>query len=182
MDVGADLGGGGGPTGGRRSVDRPQVKAATGGWGFDGGNDDAPAPAPVRVDTRASQGGGGGRNHWNDDVEEQVIPELEDELQEDITTKVAAPPVHRSVNLQGARELNQGVSAPMLTHGDEDIDLAILWQHLCTEKQVTEADLPWENEALFQEVSSEVTKTNAEDSPEEPETDGGSNTVNNAGS
>ena len=31
----------------------------------------------------------------------------------------------------------QGISAPIPQYGDENIDLSILWQHLCTEAQVT---------------------------------------------
>merc|ERR1719321_720917 len=98
-------------------------------------------------------------SHWDDDVEEQVIPELEDEAQEDITTKVAAPPIVRGINLQSGRELSQGIGAAPMMGADADIDLSILLQHLCTEQQVTEPDVPWENEILEEEVKSEVTKT-----------------------
>merc|ERR1719305_37131 len=126
------------------------------GWGF-GGDDDA-GPSRARTSAVTEELKKKPTSHWDDDVEEQLIPELEDEGNEDITTKIAAPPTVRTQNLQTQRELNMGISAPIPQYGDENIDLSILWQHLCTEAQVEDPDKPWDPEALFQEVSSELTK------------------------
>lgn len=193
-----------GPTRPSNPGPRPR-NVNTGGWGFgDGGDSGFDAPSGGGGGGR---GGGGGveaprgfaddpgpskpetqtnKKHMDDDDDGviPVIPDLEDEAEEDITRQVAAPPVAHTTNLRTARELEaaQGQASRGLsqlqTNQEDGIDLAVLTMKLCGEMQVFEEDVAWDPELIFQEVASEInaelnTSSGNEDGiPDNPATNG----------
>mmetsp|Transcript_22730 Transcript_22730/g.38965 ORF Transcript_22730/g.38965 Transcript_22730/m.38965 type:complete len:239 (+) Transcript_22730:69-785(+) len=90
-------------------------------------------------------------------VEDEMptIPDLEDELEEDITRQVAAPPKIRNNRVQTIKELDHDIKYS-LPSADIGIDLSLLASTLSPQDQVLEEDVPWEFEALLAEVSAEI--------------------------
>lgn len=177
--MGRGSGGGGGEGGGGR---RPRPRNVnSGGWGFgDGGGGFESGSTAAAGGAAGEQTGPRGfaedtgspprddppinKKHMNDDDDGviPVIPDLEEEAEEDITRQVAAPPVAYNSNLRNVRELDaaqatqsRGLSA-LQTNPEEGIDLAVLTQKLCGEHQVFEEDVTWDHELIFQEVASEI--------------------------
>eukprot|EP00746_Dinoflagellata_sp_MGD_P167223 gnl/MRDRNA2_/MRDRNA2_97675_c0_seq1.p1 gnl/MRDRNA2_/MRDRNA2_97675_c0~~gnl/MRDRNA2_/MRDRNA2_97675_c0_seq1.p1 ORF type:complete len:218 (-),score=57.70 gnl/MRDRNA2_/MRDRNA2_97675_c0_seq1:65-718(-) len=161
--AGGDMSGGAGGRAAPGPRPRNQVGA---GWGFGDTSNTTSAPA----------GGGGGestsatpmesaadkkKSHFDgDDDVIPVIPDLEEEAEEDITRQVAAPPIAYSQNVRSIREMDSAISSRGLsqlpTTPEEGVDLAILTQCLCAEHQVFEEDSQWDHELIFQEVASDI--------------------------
>ncbi|XP_071080020.1 intraflagellar transport protein 43 homolog B-like isoform X1 [Haliotis cracherodii] len=86
-----------------------------------------------------------------------VIPELEDQQEEDMSTKVAVAP-NVSVNRVATyRELDNDLlrQAAFLTL-DNEIDLKLLTKAISPEQDLIEEDRPWDWDRLFTEVTSEM--------------------------
>lgn len=153
-----------GGAGGARPGPRPRAAVAS-GWGFDEGNADGPLagggrtqdpPSPTPVTNQK-------KGHFDDDDAVPVIPDLEEEAEEDITRQVAAPPVAGTVfsaqPVRSVRELDVALSSrasQLPASPEEGVDLAPLMQCLCSERQVFEPDVTWDHEHIFQEVASEI--------------------------
>lgn len=128
---------------------------ASGGWGFDGGDGSQPK---ITVPTQ--------KKHYKDDDDEVIplIPDLEDEGDEDITRQVAAPPAaaqFQQKKVPNLRELDadiRTVGVGPVSAPEEGVDLAILLQALCPQKALIEEDIVWDHDLLFHEVASYVTK------------------------
>merc|ERR1712217_189948 len=130
-------------------------------------------------------GAGGARSsHFdNDDNDVPVIPDLEEEAEEDITRQVAAPPTagqNFTQPVRSVRELDVALSSratQLPASPEEGVDLAPLMQCLCSERQVFEPDVTWDHEQIFQEVSSAINQDL--NSNEECEAEGGNEHLNN---
>lgn len=142
---------------------RPAV--ASGGWGFDG---DGTQPK-IKVPTQ--------EKHFKEDDDEVIplIPDLEEEADEDITRQVAAPPVAATFQPQkvpnlrdldnevyGNEKSQQPGGSGLSTSPEEGVDLSILLQVLCPQKSLIEEDVVWDHDQLFHEVTSYVTKEREE--------------------
>jgi hypothetical protein len=151
-----------------------------GGWGL--GGDDGTGNAAAASQSVVSEGpsadvsaGARSRHFDNDDNVVPVIPDLEEEAEDDITAQVAAPPTQNVAiagNVRSVRELDaeQWQRAPQLpTNPEEGVDLAVLMRCLCSERQVFEADTTWDYDQLFQAVASDI---NADLHAEEGNEDG----------
>lgn len=86
-----------------------------------------------------------------------VIPDLEDQQDEDLTTQVAMAPNVAVNRVATYRELDNDLlrHAAFLTL-DNDIDLKLLSKGLSAEADVQEEDKVWEWDRLFTEVTSEL--------------------------
>merc|ERR1711920_1115790 len=124
------------------------------------------------------------RGHFDgDDDVVPVIPDLEEEAEEDITRQVAAPPTTGTTFTQpvrSVRELDVALASrcsQLPASPEEGVDLAPLMQCLCSERQVFEADVTWDHEQIFQEVSSAINQDL--NSTDECEAEGGNEHLNN---
>lgn len=162
---------------GGRAAPGPRPRNQVGaGWGFGDTSTTTPAPtggASTTTPTGMSDDKKKGHFDGDDDVI-PVIPDLEEEAEEDITRQVAAPPppsMAYGANVRSIRELDSQIASRGLsqlpTNPEEGVDLAILTQCLCAEHQVFEEDATWDHELIFQEVASDI---NAELNAEESET------------
>jgi len=88
-------------------------------------------------------------------VDVQEIPDLEEAVQDDITTKVAQAPNIRAARVQALTELDSEIvnSLPVLPDG---IDLSLLTNALTPVEKVHETDQAWDYDSLFTNVSSEI--------------------------
>eukprot|EP00397_Hematodinium_sp_SG-2012_P056383 GEMP01069522.1.p1 GENE.GEMP01069522.1~~GEMP01069522.1.p1 ORF type:complete len:167 (+),score=49.90 GEMP01069522.1:67-567(+) len=127
---------------------------ANGGWGFDG---DGTQPK-IKVPTQ--------EKHYKDDDDDVIplIPDLEDDADEDITLQVAAPPAPAPFQPQKVPNLRE-LDAEIRTNDmgpiseiEEGVDLSILLQCLVPQKSLIEEDVTWDHEQLFHEIASYVTK------------------------
>ncbi|XP_041353219.1 intraflagellar transport protein 43 homolog A-like isoform X1 [Gigantopelta aegis] len=91
------------------------------------------------------------------DSEIPAIPELEDQQEEDMTSKVAVAPNVAVNRVATYRELDSDLlrQAAFLTL-DNEVDLKLLAKSLSTEADVIEDDRPWDWDRLFTEVTSEL--------------------------
>jgi len=159
--AGGDMSGGGG-----RAAPGPRPRNQVGaGWGFgDDSNTNSSAPAGGSSTAQSnvmSESVDKKKSHFDgDDDVIPVIPDLEEEAEEDITRQVAAPPIAYSQNVRSIREMDSAISSRGLsqlpTTPEEGVDLAILTQCLCAEHQVFEEDSTWDHELIFQEVASDI--------------------------
>uniref|UniRef100_A0A8C4QMP0 Intraflagellar transport protein 43 homolog n=1 Tax=Eptatretus burgeri TaxID=7764 RepID=A0A8C4QMP0_EPTBU len=91
-----------------------------------------------------------------DDDDIPVIPDLEDIQKEDLAGQTADPP--RIINMLPTYEelnTNLGIHAALQTL-DGDIDLSVLARALCSQENLLEEDVRWDQDRLFMEVSSEL--------------------------
>ncbi|GFO48296.1 intraflagellar transport protein 43 homolog [Plakobranchus ocellatus] len=86
-----------------------------------------------------------------------VIPELEEQQEEDLTSKVASAPNVAINRVATYRELDNDLlkQAAFLTL-DNDIDLKLLTKGLSPIEDIIEEDKPWDWDRLFTEVSSDL--------------------------
>ncbi|XP_046342784.2 intraflagellar transport protein 43 homolog B-like isoform X2 [Haliotis rufescens] len=86
-----------------------------------------------------------------------VIPELEDQQEEDMSTKVAVAPNVAVNRVATYRELDNDLlrQAAFLTL-DNEIDLKLLTKAVSPEQDLIEEDRPWDWDRLFTEVTSEM--------------------------
>uniref|UniRef100_A0A0G4H8E3 Uncharacterized protein n=1 Tax=Chromera velia CCMP2878 TaxID=1169474 RepID=A0A0G4H8E3_9ALVE len=118
------------------------------------------------------------RDNWDDGVEDlQVIPDLdqEQEQEEDITRQVAAPPV---IAEQKLKPVSQGgpskdVRSRLPPNPEPNVDLTLLMVSLCPDVQaVTEDDVQWEREQIFQEMAAIFAQPDSEASKQPGDKDG----------
>mmetsp|Transcript_95506 Transcript_95506/g.255375 ORF Transcript_95506/g.255375 Transcript_95506/m.255375 type:complete len:175 (+) Transcript_95506:96-620(+) len=142
-----DLAGGGpGP--------RPRQPAT--GWGF-GDSGPTAAAAAVTTGTTSVDDVTKKNKHWDeDDAQDVVIPELDDNANEDITNQVAQPAYVRGSVVRPPTDLDSGMRS-QLHVGEDGVDLSILTQALCADHQVKEDDVEWHYETIFTEVAHEIT-------------------------
>lgn len=86
-----------------------------------------------------------------------VIPDLEDQQEEDITQTVAYAPNVAVNRVATYKELDNDLlrQAAFLTL-DNEIDLKLLTKSLATDSDLIEEDKPWDWDRLFTEVTSEL--------------------------
>ncbi|XP_069116145.1 intraflagellar transport protein 43 homolog A-like isoform X2 [Argopecten irradians] len=105
------------------------------------------------------------------DNEIPVIPDLEDQQDEDITSSIAVAPNVAVNRVATYRELDNDLlrQAAFLTL-DNEIDLKLLTKSLATEADLVEEDKPWDWDRLFTEVTSEIlSQMENTEEPEAPE-------------
>lgn len=91
------------------------------------------------------------------DTDIPVIPDLEDQQEEDMGTKIAVAPNVAVNRVATYRELDNDLlrQAAFLTL-DNEIDLKLLTKSLSTEVDLIEEDKPWDWDRLFTEVTSKL--------------------------
>lgn len=91
------------------------------------------------------------------DTDIPVIPDLEEQQDDDIQVKVAIAPNVAVNRVATYRELdNDLLRQAAFTTLDNDIDLKLLTKNLSTEADLIEEDKPWDWDRLFTEVTSEL--------------------------
>lgn len=85
-----------------------------------------------------------------------VIPDLEEDLQEDLTTQVAAAPRNINIRTQSMRELDHAIKHTLPTTMVNGLDLSLLTSSLAPRDAVMEDDTTWEFDSLLQTVSQEM--------------------------
>ncbi|XP_046564945.1 intraflagellar transport protein 43 homolog B-like isoform X3 [Haliotis rubra] len=118
---------------------------AVSGWG-----EEAPRKNRERLRPRSPE------QQSDSDQDIPVIPELEDQQEEDMTTKVAVAPNVAVNRVATYRELDNDLlrQAAFLTL--DDIDLKLLTKAISPEQDLIEEDRPWDWDRLFTEVTSEM--------------------------
>ncbi|XP_048733801.1 intraflagellar transport protein 43 homolog [Ostrea edulis] len=91
------------------------------------------------------------------DADIPVIPDLEDQQDEDMNTKIAIAPNVAVNRVATYRELDHDLQkqAAFLTL-DNEIDLKLLTKSLSADADLFEEDRPWDWDRLFTEVTSEL--------------------------
>eukprot|EP00752_Nemacystus_decipiens_P007427 g6639.t1 len=146
-------------------VDRPPVKTVAGGWGLDAAgpvNSEAQSKSETRMmetqqKLNIESGGNRGirRNHFdNEETEILVIPDLEDEGEEDIVLKVAAAPKNTTRRVPSLRELDEDLKHAIPSSAD-GLDMSLLTKTLVPPEMLEEDDSPWDFDTLLQSVTQE---------------------------
>ncbi|XP_046342791.2 intraflagellar transport protein 43 homolog B-like isoform X3 [Haliotis rufescens] len=119
---------------------------AVSGWG-----EEAPRKSRERLRPRSPD------QESDSDQDIPVIPELEDQQEEDMSTKVAVAPNVAVNRVATYRELDNDLlrQAAFLTL-DNEIDLKLLTKAVSPEQDLIEEDRPWDWDRLFTEVTSEM--------------------------
>jgi len=105
------------------------------------------------------------KTKFDDDVVTDVadIPDVEEEITEDITSKVAVAPNVRANRVQPLSELDSDIVNQLPTAMADGIDLTLLQSALSPQEKVVEQDAPWDFDTLFTGVASEIlTETEGE--------------------
>jgi len=84
----------------------------------------------------------------------QEIPDLEEQITDDITSKVAQAPNVRAHKVQALTELDEGIIGQLPAMAD--VDTSQLTAALTPLEKVSETDHAWDYETLFTAVSSEI--------------------------
>jgi len=96
--------------------------------------------------------------HFKDDDNDiLIIPDLEEDLEEDLTTQVASAPKNTARRVQSMRELDHDIKYTLPTNVQNGLDLSILTSCLSPQPLVQESDELWEFDSLLQFVSQELT-------------------------
>lgn len=85
-----------------------------------------------------------------------VIPDLEEDLEDDLTTQVAAAPRNINIKVQSMRELDHEIKHTLPTTMQNGLDLSMLTSSLSPQKSVLEDDETWEFDQLLQTVSQDM--------------------------
>eukprot|EP00741_Cyanophora_paradoxa_P007507 tig00001130_g7261.t1 len=128
----------------RRVAHQPMARPLPWQQSLVAGADEKPAPSRNR------------HNIDDDGGDIPVIPDLEEEVEEDITRQVAAAPRVRNNRVQALKELDSEIKFSLPTTGDANIDLSILTSTLSPQDQVVEDEGPWEFDLLLSEVAQEL--------------------------
>lgn len=135
------------------------------GWGEESKSTDPPkkrreskaaAAAAPTLPTKPQQS----RKHYDDDGNDDImiIPDLDEDLQEDLQLKVAEAPQNVRV-VQSLRELDSQISGLQVLNQEESrLDLSILTSVLVPRDKLIEPDEPWEFGQLLEQVSQAMTK------------------------
>ena len=165
-----------------KGKDKPK-KARQGGWGdastekapkkgfgvskFSADDDDGPS---------SGRGGGRGRDDSSDDGDMPVIPDLDDNNDEDdMTAQIAAPPSLKVGRVQTINELDRDLQKfsgfySAMDEADRNMNLKLLTKALAPQEDIQEDDKPWVWDRLFTEVSSALQAEWTEnDGPEKKE-------------
>ncbi|CAM9487544.1 unnamed protein product [Ectocarpus fasciculatus] len=142
--------------------DRPPVKTVAGGWELDGaGSTEAQRKTGGQTTIAQQKPIEGGtnranrRNHFdNEETEILVIPDLEDEGEEDVETKVAAAPQNTTRRVPSLRELDEDLKYA-IPSGADGLDMSLLTKTLVPPEMLEEDDSPWEFDSLLQSVTQE---------------------------
>ncbi|CAM9891163.1 unnamed protein product [Ectocarpus sp. 4 AP-2014] len=143
--------------------DRPPVKTVAGGWELDGAGSNGEAQRKSGGQTTTTQQrpieGGSNRanrrNHFdNEETEILVIPDLEDEGEEDVEPKVAAAPQNTTRRVPSLRELDEDLKYA-IPSGADGLDMSLLTKTLVPPEMLEEDDSPWEFDSLLQSVTQE---------------------------
>ncbi|PVD26297.1 hypothetical protein C0Q70_13968 [Pomacea canaliculata] len=142
------------------SKDRPNK--AVSGWG-----EDAPRKPRARQlgegletleDERLRPSSPDKGSEGDSDTDIPVIPELEEQQEEDLTTRVASAPNVAVNRVATYRELdNDLLRQAAFQILDNEIDLKLLTKGLSPAEDLIEEDRPWDWDRLFTEISSELT-------------------------
>ncbi|XP_076441627.1 intraflagellar transport protein 43 homolog B-like isoform X1 [Babylonia areolata] len=168
LDTGTKPASGGGPP------DRPNK--AVSGWG-----EEAPRKPRSRqlgegfeaIEDERLRPGTPAKDDSDSDNDIPVIPELDDQVEEDMSTRVAAAPNVAVNRVATYRELdNDLLRQAAFQVLDNEIDLKLLTKSLSPMEDLIEEDRLWDWDRLFTEVSSELTtqwEKNIEDGEKEKE-------------
>mmetsp|Transcript_10585 Transcript_10585/g.25799 ORF Transcript_10585/g.25799 Transcript_10585/m.25799 type:complete len:186 (+) Transcript_10585:81-638(+) len=132
---------------------------AKSGWGFgDSSSKKAEAPPSAPSTEPIRQHDFGGDDDAGDAI--PVIPDLEDDQDEDLSKQIAAPPiVSTDRDFRSLRELEPDNAEKKLllsTSAQQGIDLSSLMSVMSPYQMVTESDDVWDYNLLFQEVASHI--------------------------
>eukprot|EP01006_Ploeotia_vitrea_P049410 TRINITY_DN67335_c7_g3_i1.p1 TRINITY_DN67335_c7_g3~~TRINITY_DN67335_c7_g3_i1.p1 ORF type:complete len:235 (-),score=119.96 TRINITY_DN67335_c7_g3_i1:120-803(-) len=153
----------------------PTVTAAAGGWGFGKASNTSSSSgdAPTKFGRRRGGAGGSAAASSSSGAFEEkkqetnskwgavetvtdiaAIPDIGEEVAEDLTRKVAhAPEVRADRGIQSIRELDDEVMhLPSST--EDGVDLSLLTKVLAPREQLREVDLEWDFDTLFTSLSS----------------------------
>eukprot|EP00919_Chromeraceae_sp_WS-2016_P008463 GHVR01019972.1.p1 GENE.GHVR01019972.1~~GHVR01019972.1.p1 ORF type:complete len:175 (+),score=45.37 GHVR01019972.1:48-572(+) len=104
------------------------------------------------------------RATWDDPVDVQVIPDLEEQQEEDITIQIAAPPVHHEQKLKPVTHMSQknDVKSKLITSPPKkfEFDLSALMIGISPDSKPWEDDVYWDRDVIFQEISSDYNNRN----------------------
>ncbi|XP_046860011.1 intraflagellar transport protein 43 homolog A-like isoform X2 [Xenia sp. Carnegie-2017] len=97
-------------------------------------------------------------HHVDEGIDEiPVLPDLDDFQEEDLASKIAAPPSVQVNRVATYKELDSDLQKhSYLMTLDNEIDLKLLGKVLAPESTVLEEDRAWDWDRLFTEVSSEL--------------------------
>eukprot|EP01029_Cantina_marsupialis_P014625 TRINITY_DN32086_c0_g1_i1.p1 TRINITY_DN32086_c0_g1~~TRINITY_DN32086_c0_g1_i1.p1 ORF type:complete len:178 (+),score=62.34 TRINITY_DN32086_c0_g1_i1:93-626(+) len=84
-----------------------------------------------------------------------TIHTLEEENEEDITTKIAEAPRNENRGIQSLNELDNDIRFTIESESD-GIDLSLLTSMLCPPGSVLETDEPWKFDTLLQSVAQDI--------------------------
>ena len=127
----------------------PKPSRRTGGWGRRSEKEEVDSRLKVGEPPEDE------RNGSDDDI--PVIPDLEDQEEEDVASSVALAPNVAVNRVATYRELDND----LMMHNqfltlDNDIDLKLLGKCLSAEADVQDEDKPWDWDRTFTEVTSEI--------------------------
>lgn len=133
----------------------PRPRRQMGGWGESKNADSMDELEDERL--RPQTAGSGGED-GDSDPDIPVIPDLDDQQDDDyMTSTVAVAPSVAINRVATYRELdNDLLSHAQFLTLDNEIDLKLLAKCLSAEGDVVEADKPWDWDRLFTEVTSEL--------------------------
>eukprot|EP00640_Fibrocapsa_japonica_P002972 CAMPEP_0113945014 /NCGR_PEP_ID=MMETSP1339-20121228/38433_1 /TAXON_ID=94617 /ORGANISM="Fibrocapsa japonica" /LENGTH=263 /DNA_ID=CAMNT_0000950403 /DNA_START=224 /DNA_END=1015 /DNA_ORIENTATION=- /assembly_acc=CAM_ASM_000762 len=144
--------------GGKDDGDDAAKPSVQQGWGSPNAKTEAGADstsANNENDEAEKKNEGRRRARWDDEATELIIiPDMDEEAEEDITTKVAAAPRNTAKRVQSLRELEHDLKMTV-TSSANGIDLSLLTAHLVPAQQLQEEDITWDFDALLQEVTQE---------------------------
>lgn len=145
---------------GRQEPDEPPKPSRVSGWGEDNprksrklgeGFENIEDSKNERLRPRTPE------DDNESDTDIPVIPDLEEQQDDDMTVKVAIAPNVAVNRVATYRELdNDLLRQAAFTTLDNDIDLKLLTKNLSTEADLIEEDKPWDWDRLFTEVTSEL--------------------------
>lgn len=144
----------------RQEPDEPPKPSRVSGWGEDNprksrrlgeGFENIEDSANERLRPRTPE------DDNESDTDIPVIPDLEEQQDDDLTVKIAVAPNVAVNRVATYRELdNDLLRQAAFTTLDNDIDLKLLTKNLSTEADLIEEDKPWDWDRLFTEVTSEL--------------------------
>ena len=137
------------------------------GWGDAdgdaGGGSGAAAPAPRRrraAEEEAAPVEQTKNRHFDDDDDDDaglnLIPDLDEEQEEDVTRQVAVAPALKTSRVPTIEELDAEIDLALPSASEIGIDLTALQKFLSPKEQVQEEDVPWDYEHEVGKLASEM--------------------------
>ncbi|GMH65440.1 hypothetical protein TL16_g04199 [Triparma laevis f. inornata] len=149
----------------------PGSKAVS-GWGGDssGGSfmkrsadndeDGMDSSATITSGTAGNRKGRGGNKHFAEEADDiMIIPDLDEEMndEEDITVQVAAAPRNVNRRVASLHELDSEIKYSV-SSSENGVDLSLLTTSLVPQSSVQEVDEQWDFDSLLQSVTQEFHK------------------------